>query len=102
MGGQVTYSFTIDQNIFLMIQMLFLLLLGFSLIGVGIYFRVRGLSSSPGRFLGNKQSWQRELVAWQVIGNTSASTSVQEDVRRCWYRIQSYALIGAGVTVLLS
>ena len=83
-----------DQYIFITVLMCMFLCLGVGTIILGIVWRVKGT-------LGNTASWYRDLVAWHVVDPTSDSSSVVDVVRRYMGFVQSSAVIGTGVAVLV-
>ncbi|HEV7125814.1 MAG TPA: hypothetical protein VGN32_00035, partial [Ktedonobacterales bacterium] len=99
MGNQVAITFTLDGNLFTGIEVLLFVLLGAGAAVIGWFVGWRSRSSRPGPRAIN--TWQRELIAWGVIGAGDKTLPVVEDVIRCWNRIASAGVIGLGIGVAL-
>ncbi len=88
------------MSVFQVFDPLLFLVLGVALVAFGIYVRVWGQHKTPNP--DSQAYWRRQLWTWRVIDYDGATHAVAEDIQRANSAINAFAIICAGVTVILS
>jgi hypothetical protein len=97
-----TFSFYIDPDLLITVSLLMFLALGIAAIALGSYLRSQAFSRPPGKpRRGDAQRWQ-QLLKWQVIQPGYHDPALLDEFSRSHRFIQSAALIGAGLALVLA